>query len=170
MSADHDWTIIQPQKKWLILTKQKRFAIWAIYTSVGCMMMGTFETVDTRKPLLTLLGFDFGIAGTATAFPAFQKVMGIPWPSQPSGYLIPANVQSAWSGVSTGGDIVGVAISGQLMERIGRKWTIMTGIVLTSIGIGIQIGSHDWKVFLAGRLINGKNMFASITRFYSRFF
>lgn len=37
-------------------------------------------------------GFDFGVAGTLTAFPAFQQKMGIPFPSQPSGYLIPANV------------------------------------------------------------------------------
>lgn len=42
--------------------------------------------------LLTQLGFDWGIAGTATAFPAFQKVMGKPYPSQPSGYLIAASV------------------------------------------------------------------------------
>jgi MFS family permease len=81
--------------------------------------------------------------------------MGIPFPSQPSGYLIPAYVQSAWSGVSTGGDVLGVIISGQIMDRIGRKHTIIVGSFFTAIGIGIQIASNDWKVFLAGRLING---------------
>jgi hypothetical protein len=35
-----DWTEIQPQKKWSILRKQRRFALWALYTSIGSMMMG----------------------------------------------------------------------------------------------------------------------------------
>ena len=63
---------------------------------------------------LTCAGFDFGIAGTVTAFPAFQQAMGRPDASQASGYLIPAHVQSGWSGVSTLGDFLGVFISGQL--------------------------------------------------------
>ncbi|KAJ9136628.1 General substrate transporter [Pleurostoma richardsiae] len=133
-----DWTEIQPEKKWSILRKQRRFALWALYTSIGSMMMG----------------FDFSLAGTATAFPAFQRVMGVPYPSQASGYLIPAYIQSSWSGVSTAGDIVGVLISGQLMDRIGRKYTILVGTILTAVGVGIQVASHEWKLFLGGRLVN----------------
>lgn len=38
------------------------------------------------------LGFDFGLAGTVTAMPYFQRAMGVPYESEPSGYLIPANV------------------------------------------------------------------------------
>ncbi|KAH8888058.1 general substrate transporter [Thozetella sp. PMI_491] len=138
MASAHDWTRVQPEKKWLILSKLKRFSLWALYTSVGSMM----------------LGFDFGIAGTATAMPAFQKVMGIPYPSAPSGYLIPANVQSGWSGVSTAGEVVGVLISGWAMDRIGRKNTLMLGSIFTSIGIAMQIASRDWQLFLGGRLVN----------------
>lgn len=41
------------------------------------------------------------------------------------------------------------------MERLGRKRTMLVGNALTAIGIGVQIGSHGWKVFLVGRLING---------------
>lgn len=119
------------------------------------------------------------MGGTLTAFPAFQQKMGIPYPSQPSGYLIPANVcalpkchphsrtclltlvseqvQAAWSGVSTGGDAFGILISGMIMDRIGRKWTILVGCVLTAAGIGVQMAADDWKEFLAGRLVNGEN-------------
>lgn len=43
-----------------------------------------------------------------------------------------------------------------IMDRIGRKWTILVGCVLTAAGIGVQMGANDWKEFLAGRLVNGE--------------
>ncbi|KAM0327398.1 hypothetical protein ACHAQA_005684 [Verticillium albo-atrum] len=134
----HDWTLVQPDKKKFILSQQKRIILWALYASIGSAM----------------LGFDYGLTGTITAFPAFQKTMGIPYPSQPSGYLIPAYVQSAWSGLGMCGHVLGVLASGGLMDPLGRKRTIMFGNILTGIGIGIQVASNDWKMFLAGRLIN----------------
>ena len=51
--------------------------------------------------------------------------------------------------------MVGVIISGQLLDLIGRRHTLGLGAIFTAAGIGIQVGSHDWKVFLAGRLVNG---------------
>ena len=95
-----DWTTVHPGRKWVVLKRQWRFFLWALYTSIGCMMMGLFyppQPVNNRDQMRANLlhrqtGFDYGIAGTATAFPAFQEAMGIPYPSQPSGYLIPASV------------------------------------------------------------------------------
>lgn len=106
--------------------------------------------------LTRAIGFDFGIAGTATAFPAFQKQFGIPFPSQPSGYLVPARYQSGWSGASTAGDFLGVIVAGQLLDLIGRKHIILAGCIVTAAGVGMQVGSSEWKLFLAGRLINGE--------------
>lgn len=80
--------------------------------------------------------------------------MGIPYAGEASGYLITARVQSAWSAISTVGDILGIIISSLIMDRIGRKHTILFGIVFTSIGIGMQIASHEWTLFLGGRLVN----------------
>ena len=37
----HDWTTVQPDKKWTILKSQKRIALWAVYISFGSMMLGT---------------------------------------------------------------------------------------------------------------------------------
>ncbi|KAL1891833.1 hypothetical protein Sste5346_007377 [Sporothrix stenoceras] len=134
----HDWTKVQHERKWSILGMQKRFALWAIYSSIGCMMMG----------------FDFGNAGTITAFPAFQQVMGKPYAGQASGYLISASIQSAWNGVATAGDIAGVMVSGQVLDRIGRKHSILFGVVFTAVGIGMQYASQEWKLYLGGRLVN----------------
>lgn len=63
-------------------------------------------------------------------------------------------MQSAWSAVSTVGDIIGVLICGQIMDRIGRKHTIVVGSVFTSVGIAMQIASKEWTLFLGGRLVN----------------
>ncbi|CAK7211314.1 hypothetical protein SBRCBS47491_001082 [Sporothrix bragantina] len=136
--TQHDWTQVQNEKKWSILPMQKRFALWAIYSSIGCMMMG----------------FDFGNAGTITAFTAFQQVMGKPYAGQASGYLISASIQSAWNGVATAGDIFGVMVSGQVLDRIGRKHSILFGIVFTAVGIGMQYAAQEWKLYLGGRLVN----------------
>ncbi|CAK7237601.1 hypothetical protein SBRCBS47491_010038 [Sporothrix bragantina] len=133
-----DWAEAHHDKRWTVLFRLSRFTLWALYISIGSMM----------------LGFDFSLAGTLTAFPDFQRLMGVPYPAEASGYLITARVQSAWSAISTVGDILGIVISSFVMERIGRKHTIFFGIVFTSVGIGMQIASHEWTLFLGGRLVN----------------
>lgn len=138
MAFHPDWDGLHPEHKWKILRKQKGFTCWALYSSVGGVMYG----------------FDFGLAGTATAFPAFQKQYGRPFPSQSSGYLVPANYQSGWAGASMGGLIIGVIAGGQLLEVMGRKHSLALGSLITAVGVGIQLASHEWKLFLAGRLIS----------------
>jgi fucose permease len=77
------------------------------------------------------------------------------FPSQPSGYLIPARWQSGWAGASSAGSIIGEISVSFLLDNIGRKHTIAVGSLFTAIGIGMQIASTEWKLFLAGRFING---------------
>lgn len=137
-AASIDWTESHEDKRWKILGHLKRFTLWSLYISIGSMM----------------LGFDFSIAGTLTAFPAFQQLMGTPYAGEASDYLISARIQSAWSAISTAGDIVGIGLSSLVMDRIGRKHTILFGIVFTSVGIGMQIAAHEWTLFLGGRLVN----------------
>jgi len=103
-----------------------------------------------------MYGFDFGLAGTLTAFPAFQRAYGRSYPSQPSGFLVPANYQAGWAGMSMGGLIVGVLLGGQLMERLGRRHSLAMGAGLTGVGVGMQLGSSEWKLFLGGRGVAGE--------------
>lgn len=138
MGFQPNWNEVQPEHKWNILLKQKRFLLWAIYTSVGGMM----------------LGYDFGVAGTATAMPAFQRQMGEVFPSQPSGYLIPARVQSGWFAASAAGDAIGSILAGLLLGRLGRKHVIGIGSVITAVGVAMQVASKNWHLFLAARFIN----------------
>ena len=46
------------------------------------------------------------------------------------------------------GDVVGVFVGGLIADVIGRKKTLGIGTVLTAVGVGVQVGSHDWKAFL----------------------
>jgi MFS family permease len=135
----HNWRILQPQKKWTILRREWRAFLWALYTSVGSMM----------------LGYDSGVAGTCVAFPAFQKAFGEPFVGIASGYLVPARIQAGWTGASVAGDIIGVIMGAVLLDRIGRKRTLIVGSLFTTVGIGMQQGAREWRLFLAGRLVNG---------------
>lgn len=49
MAFQPDWESVQPQHKWQILVRQKRFAIWALFTSIGSVMFGTRAQSQGRK-------------------------------------------------------------------------------------------------------------------------
>ena len=138
MTEKLDYSQVRPENKWKILRSQGRFILWAIYSALGVIMAG----------------FDSTSAGLFLAMPAFQQQFGIPYPSQPSGYLIPAIWQSAWNGALYGGDGFGCLLAGFLMNRIGRKNMIYVSCVFNVVGLGMMQASTEWKLFLGGRLIN----------------
>jgi MFS family permease len=154
IAPDHDWRVVRPDLKWQILRRSWRFFLWAMYSSVGSMMLGMLYQPSYKIPLANWhnSGYDFGAAGTCTAFPSFVKHFGEPFEGS---YLIPARVQSGWSGASTAGDILGVLAGGYLIDVIGRKHTMLFGSVFTAAGIGMQQGASGWQLFLVGRLISG---------------
>lgn len=102
-----------------------------------------------------MLGYDVLVAPTVAAYPKFQEQMGIPYPSQPSGYLIPANRLSGFVACSTAGDILGNICSGFVMVRFGRKPVLLGAAVVAAAGVAMQVSTSSWKVFMAGRFING---------------
>ena len=118
MSFTPQWHLNQPHRKWRLLWHQKRFLVWSMYCSVGGLM----------------LGYDVVVASTVSAYPAFQKQMGIPYPSRPSGYLIPANRLSGFTACSTAGDIVGNLCSGDIMVRYGREPVLLVAALIAAIG------------------------------------
>lgn len=76
---------------------------------------------------------------------------------------MPANYQSGWAGASMGGLVVGVMAGGQLLEIMGRKHSLAFGSLVTAVGVAMQLASHEWKLFLAGRLISGAECSISVT-------
>jgi MFS family permease len=80
---------------------------------------------------------------------------GIPFPSQPSGYLVPATWQSVWIGCLLAAIAVGSIFAGALQNRIGRKHLLLIGAVINAGGIGFLQGAQDWKQWLGGKILNG---------------
>jgi MFS family permease len=122
----------------------------ALWTSIGSMMLGLDNIVGSQ-----ILAVD-----------AFKKQYGIPYSGTDSGYLVPASWQSYWAAASQAGDFFGAICASYLLEKIGRKPNVLISAILTSIGIGIQIASVEWKLYLVGRLINGEfrlDLFPSFT-------
>lgn len=61
--------------------------------------------------------------------------------------------------ILSAGTFFGALIAGDVAERIGRKWTVITGCLIYGIGIIIQtltgIGGNALGIIVAGRLIAG---------------
>lgn len=104
-----------------------------------------------------VLGYDWGVSSNAATLPSFQQEYGREFAASDTGYIIPANYLSGWSAAASGGDIIGILISGQLIEWIGRKHSLLVGAVITAAGVGMQVASTEWVLFLCGRLVNGES-------------
>jgi MFS family permease len=102
-----------------------------------------------------MLGLDNIVGGQILALDAFQKQYGIPYAGAQRGYLVPASWQSYWAAASQAGDFLGAICASYLLEKIGRKPNVLISAILTSVGVGLQIASVEWKLYLVGRLING---------------
>jgi MFS family permease len=139
MAERLDYTEVHPENRWKILRAQWRFALWALYTSIGSINFG----------------FDLTAGLLMVAIGPFQKQYGIPYNSVLGDYLIPARWQAGWNAAACGGDGVGCFVAIFLLNRIGRKPVIWIGCAFSVVGIGLQQASHEWKLFLVGRLING---------------
>ena len=49
----HDWTVIQETQKLKIFFKLWRFSLWALYTSIGCMMRKCSKAFYDRMYVLS---------------------------------------------------------------------------------------------------------------------
>lgn len=103
-----------------------------------------------------MLGLDNIVSSQVLAFSAFQKQYGIPFDSTESGYLVPASWQSYWAAAAQSGDLLGAILASYLLEKIGRKPNVFISAILTSVGVGLQLASTEWKLYFVGRLVNGR--------------
>uniref|UniRef100_A0A060T5C6 ARAD1B09900p n=1 Tax=Blastobotrys adeninivorans TaxID=409370 RepID=A0A060T5C6_BLAAD len=98
----------------------------------------------------TLGGFSFGwdtgsVSGILT-MPAFDAYFNHPSNSLQGG--ITASIQA--------GAFVGSLLTGAFVaDRLGRRWTIICGAILFTIGVAICCGANNIYALIAGRVING---------------
>ncbi|KAA8906910.1 hypothetical protein TRICI_005048 [Trichomonascus ciferrii] len=126
-----------PSKKWKILRSYWKYAFWALWTSLGSMM----------------LGMDYLVGGQLLPMPEFQKQFGV---LQPNGeYVIPARYTSAWQAIGLACDIVTALATHPLLDKYGRKPMILVGSLVSVLGVCLQQVAREWKLHLAGRAVNG---------------
>jgi MFS family permease len=70
-------------------------------------------------------------------------------------FVLPGWQQSLLTGILSCGTFFGAIVSGDIADRIGRRWTIITGCVTFSVGCILETASTTLAVMVVGRLIAG---------------
>lgn len=99
-------------------------------------------------------GYDSGyINGVNGSADFIHLIMG------PNADSLSSSRQSLIVSILSAGTFFGAIIAGDVSERIGRKWTVIMGCVIYSIGVVIQmitgVGGGPLGVIVAGRLVAG---------------
>lgn len=99
-------------------------------------------------------GYDTKVIGTLFAQPAFQKAYG----QQVKGdsYQISAPWQAGLSNSSAIGQLLGLLMSGYLVERFGFRKTMITGLVSILALVFIQFFAPSLAVLEVGQILFGR--------------
>ncbi|RFU24865.1 hypothetical protein B7463_g11475, partial [Scytalidium lignicola] len=126
----------KPPNRWTTLLASKTFLFWSIYSFLS----------------LVVIGFDLSLAGQVLSMPAFNKEFGRIFENS---YVTPALWQSLWNGMSQLGQCIGALVSTPISNHYGRRWSYIVASCTCIVGIAFQFASHEWKLMLVGKLING---------------
>ena len=69
--------------------------------------------------------------------------------------MIPASWLSGFNSISSVGQFFGAFVCSYLADRIGRKWSLLLGLVLVTGGIFGEIFAVTRPAFLIGKMILG---------------
>lgn len=75
--------------------------------------------------------------------------------AETNAFVLPGWQQSLLTGILSCGTFFGAIVAGDVADRIGRRWTIITGCVTFSIGCILETASTTLAVMVVGRLIAG---------------
>lgn len=84
--------------------------------------------------------------------PAFRRFFGYTYKGEPT---IPASWLSAFNSISSVGQFFGGFVCSWFSDRIGRKWSLLLGLLFVTGGVFGEIFSHARVAFLLGKLVLG---------------
>jgi MFS family permease len=99
-----------------------------------------------------LNGYDSIANNASLAMPSFFLYFGSIGPDGP---YLPSIWTSLWSSLSLAAQAIGAIVIGFVTDRLGRKWPACACSALTIVGTAVQFTSHARGVLLAGKILNG---------------
>lgn len=106
-------------------------------------------------------GYDTGWMSGVLAMPYFiREYTHLPYPdpndkAANTAFVISAKDQSLTTSILSAGTFFGAIIAGDIADFIGRRWTIIIGCGVFSVGCILETASTTLPVMVVGRLIAG---------------
>ncbi|KAG9235625.1 general substrate transporter [Amylocarpus encephaloides] len=142
----------------------------------GTVIAGTADTSRIEAPVTVkaylmcafaafggiFFGYDTGWMGGIMGMRYYiRQLTDIPYPTADASkealaaFVIPSWEQSLLTGILSCGTFFGAIVSGDMADRIGRRWTIIAGCVTFSVGGIMETAAVELKLMVVGRLIAG---------------
>lgn len=98
-------------------------------------------------------GYDTGLINSFFGLPQFREAYGTKLAD--GDYQLTAAWQSAISSMSSVGGIFGLLFAGQIVDRIGYRWTMIVGLVWLSAAIFLTFLAKRVEILFVGNLLCG---------------
>lgn len=75
--------------------------------------------------------------------------------AEKAAFVVAGWQQSLLTGILSCGTFFGAIIAGDLADAIGRRWTIISGCIIFTVGCILEVASTTLALLVVGRLIAG---------------
>ncbi|KUJ20427.1 general substrate transporter [Mollisia scopiformis] len=142
----------------------------------GAIVHGTTDTSRIEAPVTIkaylmcafaafggiFFGYDTGWMGGIMGMKYYiRQYTGLPYlpenptAAQTAAFVLPGWQQSLLTGILSCGTFFGAIIAGDLADKIGRRWTIISGCLTFTVGCILEVASTTLALMVVGRLIAG---------------
>ncbi|KIW75231.1 hypothetical protein Z517_12005 [Fonsecaea pedrosoi CBS 271.37] len=121
---------------WEALSKHRTVVFWCVFFAFSCIGWG----------------FDAQVNGAMISVPQFRYTFGYIYKGDP---VIPASWQSGFNSISSVGQFFGGFMCSWISDRIGRRYSLLVGLLFVTGGIFGEVFSSTRPAFLIGKLILG---------------
>ncbi|KAJ2896808.1 hypothetical protein MKZ38_005218 [Zalerion maritima] len=99
-----------------------------------------------------LMSFENQAAGMVLSIPEFRKDFGYYYEGS---YVLHTEWQSAFYGGPIASAILGTLSAGYLADKFGRKWTLISSLVITFAAVAMEFVALTNGLFFGGKFLNG---------------
>ena len=102
---------------------------------------------------LVMEGYDTGLINSFFGLPQFREAYGVELPD--GSYQFTPAWQSAISTMASVGGIFGLLFAGQIVDRIGYRWTMFVGLFWLTAAIFLTFFAQNVRMLFAGNILCG---------------